>query len=91
LAATTINLRLAAIRLVAYEAADSGLLSPELASWVKAAIDSWTEASGIHEGGIFRSINKAGKVWGDGMTPKVLWEIVKQAAKAAGSDRLDQG
>ena len=29
-AATTINLRLAAVRRVAYEAADSGLLSPEL-------------------------------------------------------------
>src|SRR5438270_7729511 len=30
LAPTTINLRLAAVRRVAYEAADSGLLSPEL-------------------------------------------------------------
>jgi integrase len=34
-AATTINLRLAAIRRVAYEAADSGLLSPELAAGVR--------------------------------------------------------
>ncbi len=32
LAPTTINLRLAAVRRVAYEAADSGLLSPELAA-----------------------------------------------------------
>ncbi len=32
LAPTTINLRLAAARRVAYEAADSGLLSPELAA-----------------------------------------------------------
>src|SRR5712692_4670348 len=31
-APTTINLRLAAVRRIAYEAADSGLLSPELAA-----------------------------------------------------------
>ncbi len=57
-------------------------------SWVKAAIDSWTEASGIKEGRTFRSINKAGRIWGDGMTPKVLWEIVKEAAKAAGIEKI---
>ena len=168
LAPTTINLRLAAVRRVAYEAADSGLLSPELAAgirrvksvrrlgvrvgnwltvdqsknllskssgedlrskrnyamltflvgcglrrgellslnvrsiqmreehwvvadlngkaghirtipipaWVKDAINQWTAASGITEGCLFRAINKAGKIWGTGMTPKVLWEVV---------------
>ena len=180
LAPTTINLRLAAVRRVAYEAADSGLLSPELAAgirrvkgvrrigvrlgnwltadqgrnlllkaagedlrskrnysmlallvgcglrrgellaltmrsvqlredhwviadlhgkaghirtvpvptWVKEAIDGWTLASAISDGRIFRSINKAGKIWGDGMTPKVIWEVVKRAALAAGIDKL---
>jgi integrase len=34
-AATTINLRLAVVRRVAYEAADSGLLSPELAAGIR--------------------------------------------------------
>jgi len=34
-ALTTINLRLAAVRRVAYEAADSGLLSPELAAGIR--------------------------------------------------------
>ena len=34
-APTTINLRLAAVRRVAYEAADSGLLSPELAAGIR--------------------------------------------------------
>lgn len=179
-APATINLRLAAVRRVAYEAADSGLLSPELAAgirrvkgvrrlgvrignwltaeqgrrliqnsaadslrgkrnrailsmligcglrrgellaltlnsiqlreehwviadligkgghirtvpvpaWVKATLDTWTETSGIKEGRVFRSINKAGKIWGDGMTPKVLWEIVKDAASRAGIERL---
>jgi integrase len=180
LAPTTINLRLAAVRRVAYEAADSGLLSPELAAgirrvksarimgvrvgnwltvdqsrnllaklsgedlrskrnyamlafmvgcglrrgellnlnvrsiqmreehwvvadlhgkaghirtvpiptWVKNAIDQWTSASGITEGCLFRAINKAGKIWGTGMTPKVLWEVVRKAAKIADIDKL---
>ena len=35
LAASTINLRLAAVRRLAYEAADSGLLSPELAAGIQ--------------------------------------------------------
>jgi integrase len=176
----TINLRLAAVRRVAYEAADSGLLSPELAAgirrvrgvrrlgvrvgnwltaeqgkrllqssardnlrgkrnyamlamlvgcgvrrgellslnlnsiqlreehwviadligkgghirtvpvpvWVKTAVDAWTEASGSTEGRVFRAINKAGKIWGDGMTAKVLWEIVKEGATRAGIEKL---
>jgi integrase len=179
-APTTINLRLAAVRRVAFEAADSGLLSPELAAgirrvkgvrrigvrvgnwltaeqgkrtlagadreslrgkrnyamlamligcglrrgellalrvdsiqlreehwvivdllgkaghirtvpipeWVKAATDEWKEASGVTEGVLFRSINKTGRVWGTGMTPKVLWEIVREAASRAGIDKL---
>jgi integrase len=43
--------------------------------WVKAAVDVWSAAAGITEGTVFRSINKSGSVWGDGMTPKVLWEV----------------
>jgi integrase len=179
-AATTINLRLAAVRRVAYEAADSGLLSPELAAgirrvkgvrrigvrignwltaeqgkrllagadreslrgkrnyamlamligcglrrgellalrvnsiqlreehwviadllgkaghirtvpipaWVKAGVDEWKNASGITDGALFRSISKTGRVWGTGMTPKVLWEIVREAASRAGIEKL---
>ena len=162
LAPSTINVRLAAVRRLAYEAADNGLLSPELAAgirrvkgakrlgvrignwltlqqgqtllkdafpnnlrgtrdramisillgcglrraeavalttkdlqirenhwviadligkgkhirtvpvpnWAKASIDEWISASGIAEGKIFRRINKNGKVWGNGITPK---------------------
>jgi integrase len=35
-----------------------------------------------------RAINKAGRVWGDGMSPKVLWDVVRAAAARAGIDRL---
>jgi len=180
LAPATINLRLAAVRRIAYEAADAGLLSPELAAgirrvkgvrrigvrlgnwltpeqgrrlldcpapvaarqlrdhamvamligcglrraellalrvetiqqreehwviadlvgkaghirtvpipaWVKAAVDAWKAAAAITEGPVFRAINKAGHVWGDGMSPKVLWDVVRAAARRAGIERL---
>ncbi|MDH4063615.1 MAG: site-specific integrase [Acidobacteriota bacterium] len=178
-APATINLRLAAVRRIAYEAADAGLLSPELAAgirrvkgvrrigvrlgnwltadqgrrllgsdattlrerrdhamvamligcglrrgelltlqlgsiqqrdehwvvadlvgkaghvrtvpipaWVKTALDAWTTAAGITDGTIFRAINRHGRVWGDGMTAKVLWDVVRAAAAHAGIDRL---
>lgn len=51
-------------------------------------MDSWTKANEITDSRIFRSINKAGKIWGNGMMPKVLWEILRQAAEAAGIDKL---
>ena len=55
---------------------------------MKEALDRWTKASGIKDGCLFRAINKSGQIWGRGMTPKVLWEIVKRAAEAAGIDKL---
>jgi integrase len=179
-APTTINLRLAAVRRVAFEAADSGLLSPELAAgirrvkgvrrirvrlgnwltaeqgkqllavtdrqslrgkrnyamlamligcglrrgellalrvdsiqereehwviadllgkaghirtvpipvWVKRAVEEWQLASRVTDGVLFRAIDKTGRIWGTGMTAKVLWEIVKQAATAAKIPKL---
>jgi hypothetical protein len=56
--------------------------------WVKEAADAWKEASGIAEGTLFRSINKTGRVWGSGMTTKVLWEVVREAAARAGIEKL---
>jgi integrase len=179
-APATINLRLAAVRRIAYEAADAGLLSPELAAgirrvkgvrrigvrlgnwltpeegrrllesaapssardgrdhamvamligcglrraellalrvesiqqreehwviadlvgkgghvrtvpipiWVKSKVDAWLAAAAISRGPVFRAINKAGRVWGDGMSPKVLWDVVRTAAARAGIDKL---
>ena len=45
-AATTINLRLAAVRRVAYEAADSGLLTPELAAGIRTSKGECADAIG---------------------------------------------
>jgi integrase len=57
-------------------------------TWVKAAVDTWTAAAVITEGPVFRAINKAGRVWGGGMLPKVLWDVVRAAAARAGIDKL---
>jgi site-specific recombinase XerD len=40
------------------------------------------------EGRVFRAINKAGRNWGDGMSPKVLWDVVRAAAARAGIEKL---
>ena len=52
--------------------------------WVKEAVDSWTVGAGITSGPLLRSINKAGRIWGHGFTPKVIWAIVKANAKSCG-------
>jgi integrase len=49
--------------------------------WVKAGIDAWMTASGIVDGILLRSINKAGRVWGCGFSPKVIWGVVEEKAK----------
>ena len=49
--------------------------------WVKAGVDAWTEAAGITTGTLLRSINKAGRIWGTGFSPKVIWGVVKKKAK----------
>ena len=56
--------------------------------WVKRAVDSWTVSAQITTGRVFRSINKAGRIWGDGMTPKLLREVVKDAAARGGIEKL---
>jgi integrase len=57
-------------------------------TWVKNHVDLWTAAAGVTHGPAFRAINKAGRVWGDGMSPKVLWDVVRAAAARAGIDKL---
>jgi integrase len=56
--------------------------------WVKARIDDWTQASGTTSGRLFRSINKNGVVWGEGLTEKVVWYVVKNFAKTVGIEKV---
>jgi site-specific recombinase XerD len=56
--------------------------------WVKRAVDCWTAAAEITAGTIFRRVNRMGKLWGAGITPKAIWHVVKAAAKRAGINKL---
>ena len=53
-------------------------------AWVKQSVDSWSFGAGINAGPLLRSINKAGRISGDGFAPKVIWAIVKANAKSCG-------
>ena len=48
-----------------------------IASWVKVAIDQWTETANIKEGRLFRSINRHDKLSGDSMTSQAIQDVVK--------------
>jgi len=57
-------------------------------AWVKAAIDVWTDAAKVCTGRLFRCVSHRGSVWGDGISEKVVWHIVKRYASAAGATNL---
>jgi site-specific recombinase XerD len=52
--------------------------------WVKATADIWTRAAGLSEGQVFRCVCRAGKHWGDGVTERLVWHVVKQYAAQLG-------
>jgi site-specific recombinase XerD len=53
-------------------------------TWVKVAIDAWTTAAGVADGYIFRSVNRADRVTGEGLGEKVVWQLIKPYAETAG-------
>ena len=57
-------------------------------AWVKRTVDAWTAAAEISTGTIFRRVNRMGKLWGAGLTPKAIWHVVKAAAHRAGIKNL---
>jgi site-specific recombinase XerD len=53
-------------------------------TWVKVAIDAWTGPAGVAEGHMFRPVNRAGCVTGERLGEKVVWQLMKPYAEAAG-------
>jgi site-specific recombinase XerD len=53
-------------------------------NWVKVAIDTWTEPAGVSEGHVFRSVNRGDKVQGEVLSEKVVWQMLRPYAAAAG-------
>jgi integrase len=56
--------------------------------WVKQAVDAWAQAAGISSGFIFRAVSRNGSIWGNHITPKAIWHVVKGAARRAGIANL---
>jgi len=56
--------------------------------WVYRALNDWMVAAGIQAGKLFRKVSSAGKPWGDGVTEKLVWHVVKEFAARIGNDRL---
>ena len=56
--------------------------------WVRKELDEWLAAAAIDRGRLFRRVSKAGKTWGEGMTEKAVWHIVKEAANRVGVAKL---
>jgi site-specific recombinase XerD len=53
-------------------------------TWVKVAIDAWTESAGVAEGHVLRPVNRADQVQGERMSEKVVWQLLQPYATAAG-------
>jgi integrase len=56
--------------------------------WVKSAVDAWASSVPVTKGRLFRCVSRKGSVWGDGITEKVIWHVVKASAAAAGIAKL---
>jgi site-specific recombinase XerD len=56
--------------------------------WVKGTIDEWLLAAGFDEGRMFRRVCRTGTIWGNEMTEKVVWHVVKQYAGMIGVSKL---
>src|SRR5262249_21326177 len=56
--------------------------------WVRNAMNDWLVAAAIDRGKLFRWVNKVGRAWGEGITEKAVWHIVKESAKTVGIAKL---
>jgi len=56
--------------------------------WVRAAVDVWLKSAGITQGRMFRCVSRKGSVWGESITEKVIWHLVKEYAGRAGIAKL---
>src|SRR6516225_9206828 len=57
-------------------------------AWVKNVLDRWLQAANITSGRLFRRVHKMGKTWGERLTEKAVWHVVREYATKAGIDKL---
>jgi site-specific recombinase XerD len=57
-------------------------------TWVKQTVDDWLVAARVADGRLFRRVCRTGTIWGEEMTEKVVWHVVKQYAGKLGISKL---
>jgi integrase len=57
-------------------------------SWVKLAIDEWTNTAGLSHGLVFRAMNKGDAITRESMTPQAIRDIVKYYGEQIGTPEL---
>jgi site-specific recombinase XerD len=56
--------------------------------WVRSALNEWLAAAAVNRGRLFRRVSRAGRIWGEGITEKAVWHIVREAANGVGVPKL---
>jgi site-specific recombinase XerD len=56
--------------------------------WVHGLVNEWTEAARIESGRLFRRVSSAGRIWGEAVTEKLVWHVVKEFAAKIGVKKL---
>lgn len=56
--------------------------------WVRREIEEWVTAADIRCGRLFRCVCRAGKTWGDFMSDRVVWHVVKDYSAKLGLRQL---
>jgi hypothetical protein len=55
---------------------------------VRNELDDWLTAAAIDGGRLFRKVSKADTTWGESLTEKAVWHIVKETARGVGVPKL---
>ena len=53
-------------------------------TWVKVAIDAWTNVAHVSGGNVFRTVNRGGQVQTANLNEKVAWQLLRGYAASAG-------
>src|SRR5215469_14960990 len=56
--------------------------------WVKNVLDQWVEAANHTSGRLIRHVHKIAKAWGEKLTEKAVWHVVREYGAKAGIDKL---
>jgi integrase len=56
--------------------------------WVYDQLNEWMKASHIETGKVFRRVSSAGRPWGEEVTEKLVWHVVKEFAAKTGASKL---